>query len=188
MAQSEPPLDADRAEDVSPGEAPWIRFALVFGALAIGSELLYYGVILESEGFHAYLAVLARISGLLLDWMGQDVSVTGAQISNARFAVLVSDGCDAIQICALLSAAVIAFPAPLQRRLRGVVLGILWLQLLNFVRIVSLFLIGAYFASGFSPAHKVVWPTFLIVVTIATWIFWVRQEARVEPDPLGSEA
>jgi len=177
-----------RSEEPAPGEAPWIRFALIFAALAIGSELLYYGLLLESPGFQVYLAAVAQISGVMLDWLAQDVSVRGAQIANSRFAVQVSDGCDAIQISALLAAAVIAFPAPLGRRVRGVLLGVAWLQLLNFVRIVSLFLIGAYFSSAFQPAHKVVWPTFLIIVTIATWIFWVRQEARSEPPAVGTAA
>jgi exosortase H (IPTLxxWG-CTERM-specific) len=166
--------------DAPPGEAPWIRIALVFAALAIGSELAYYGWILDSQVFQLYLGALARVSGVLLDLLDQDVSVSGAQISNSHFAVQVADGCVAIQICALLSAAVIAFPAPLSRRLRGVLLGVLWLQFLNFLRIASLFLIGAYYGGGFQAAHKVVWPGVLIVVTIATWIFWVRREARDE--------
>ena len=49
-----------------PDRDPWIRFALTFAALAVLSELIYYGVALESPLFRAYLAVLARVSGWLL--------------------------------------------------------------------------------------------------------------------------
>jgi exosortase/archaeosortase family protein len=95
------------------------------------------------------------------------------RISSAEFAVEVADGCDAIQLCALLAAAIIAFPAPLARRLRATFFGLLWLQSLNFARIISLFLIGTHSAGVFTSFHKVIWPTTLIVITVTTWIGWV---------------
>jgi exosortase H (IPTLxxWG-CTERM-specific) len=152
---------------------PWRRFAIIFAALAIGSELLYYGVILESHSLQVYLGALASLSGVVLSWVGLDVAVDGVRISSAEFAVEVADGCDAIQLCALLTAAIIAFPVPLARRLRAVFFGLLWLQSLNFARIVSLFLIGTHSAGVFTSFHKVVWPTTLIFITVATWIGWV---------------
>jgi exosortase H (IPTLxxWG-CTERM-specific) len=152
---------------------PWRRFAIIFGTLAVGSELFYYGVILDSSSLQAYLGVLARLSGGFLRWVGLDVAVEGVRISSAEFAVEVADGCDAIQLCALLTAAIVAFPVPLARRLRAVFFGMLWLQSLNFARIVSLFLIGTHSAGVFMSFHKVVWPTALILITVTTWIGWV---------------
>jgi exosortase H (IPTLxxWG-CTERM-specific) len=152
---------------------PWRRFAIIFGTLAVGSELFYYGVILESSSLQVYLGVLASLSGAILSWIGLDVAVEGVRISSAEFAVEVADGCDAIQLCALLAAAIIAFPAPLARRLRATFFGLLWLQSLNFARIISLFLIGTHSAGVFTSFHKVIWPTTLIVITVTTWIGWV---------------
>jgi exosortase H (IPTLxxWG-CTERM-specific) len=161
------------------GREPWLRFALIFGVLAVASEVLYYAVALDSEGFHAYLGVLAEISGAFLSVFNSDITVQGTRISDHSFAIEVAQGCDAIQVCSLLAAAVIAFPVGFRCKLRGLVLGILWLQLLNFLRIVTLFWIGAYFSRVFQTAHEVVWPGILIVLTIATWILWVRWETRV---------
>jgi exosortase H (IPTLxxWG-CTERM-specific) len=152
---------------------PWRRFAIVFGILAVGSELFYYGVVLESSSLQVYLGVLASLSGALLGWVGCDVAVEGVRISSAQFAVEIADGCDAIQLCALLTAAVIAFPVPLARRLRVAFLGLLWLQSLNFARIVSLFLIGTHSPGVFTSFHKVIWPTSLILITVTTWVGWV---------------
>ena len=160
------------------GREPWLRFALIFGVLAVASEVLYYTVALDSEGFNAYLGVLAEISGAFLSLFDGDVTVQGTQITGHSFAVSVAQGCDAIQVCSLLAAAVIAFPVGFRCKLRGLVLGILWLQLLNFLRIVTLFWIGAHFSSIFQTAHEVIWPGILIVLTIATWILWVRWETR----------
>jgi exosortase H (IPTLxxWG-CTERM-specific) len=165
------------------GREPWLRFALIFGVLAVASEVFYYAVALDSEGFQAYLGVLAEISGAFLSVFNSDIAVRGTQISDPSFAVEVAQGCDAIQVCSLLAAAVLAFPVESRRRLRGLVLGILWLQLLNLLRIVTLFWVGSYFPRVFHTAHEVVWPGILITITIATWMLWVRWETQL-PRPL----
>ena len=166
------------AADEPGGREPWVRFALTFGALSIGSEALYYTVALESESFKVYLELLARISGAILAFFGSDALVTGTRVTSKLFSVEVSQGCDAIQVCSLLAAAVIAFPVDFKSRLRGLILGILLLQALNLLRIISLFLIGAYYSEMFRSAHEVVWPGILITATIAAWILWVRWETR----------
>lgn len=159
---------------------PWIRFALVFGALAVVSEVLYQGVTLESAGFQAYLGVLAWISASVLGCFETGIVVSGSLITNSSFAVEVARGCDAVQVCSLLAAAVIAFPLEVKAKLRGLALGILVLQIFNLLRIITLFLIGAHLNRIFHAAHVYVWPTILIVVTIAVWIGWVRWETRLE--------
>jgi exosortase H (IPTLxxWG-CTERM-specific) len=169
------------------GREPWIRFALIFGVLAVASEVFYYAVALESEGFQSYLGVLAEISGAFLSLFGGGVTVHETRISDEFFAVEVAQGCDAIQVCSLLAAAVIAFPVELRSKIRGLVLGIAILQILNLARIITLFWIGVYFSRVFKTAHEVVWPGILITMTIAIWILWVRWETR-QLRPSGHEA
>jgi exosortase H (IPTLxxWG-CTERM-specific) len=157
---------------------PWLRFAVIFGVLAVASEVFYYALALDSEGFKAYLGVLAEISGAFLSLFDSKISVHGTRITDGSFAVEIAQGCDAIQVCSLLAAAVVAFPVELRRKLRGIVLGILSLQLLNFLRIVTLFWIGEHVPSVFRRAHEVVWPGILITLTIVIWILWVRWETE----------
>ena len=107
-----------------PDRARWRRFAFVFAVLSVGSEVFYVAFLLGSEGFVGYLAVLARFSGVLLNALGCDVVVSATQIQGPRFAVEISEGCDAIQICSLLTAAMVAFPTTPLRRLRGVFMDI----------------------------------------------------------------
>ena len=170
--------EAAGGDDEPNGREPWLRFALIFGVLAVASEAFYYALALGSGGFQVYLSLLAQISGAFLSLFEGDVTVNGARISNLLFSVEVAQGCDAIQVCSLLAAAMIAFPVGLRRKLRGLVLGILWLQILNLLRIITLFWIGAHFSHAFQTAHEDVWPGILITVTIATWILWVRWETQ----------
>lgn len=164
---------------------PWFRFAGTFGVLAVGCELLYYAVLVDSDLMVHYLRGLAFAAGQILWLLGFETSVDYTLVTTEGFAVQIAHGCDAIQICALYSSAVLAFPSPFRPKLRGVFLGILWLQLLNQARIVSLVLIGRYHPSIFHDAHYTLWPTFLIVVTVVSWIVWVRWATRDvrEPEP-----
>ncbi|NQZ98319.1 MAG: hypothetical protein HRU01_17605, partial [Myxococcales bacterium] len=62
-------------------EDPWIRFSALFAVLVLLSEVIYYGVLLESALMDAYLGVMARISGELLGILGTDISVRGTTLS-----------------------------------------------------------------------------------------------------------
>ncbi|MFP8881343.1 MAG: hypothetical protein VCE43_18820 [Myxococcota bacterium] len=163
-----------------PDRARWRRFAVVFALLSLGLEVFYFGILLDSGGFVGYLAVLARFSGVLLNAVGHDVVVTATRIQGPHFAVEISEGCDALQICSLLIAAMVAFPTTPLRRLRGVAGGVAWLQAANFVRIASLYLIGVGLPGAFAMMHQLVWPTVLIALTVATWVVWALWETRRE--------
>ena len=154
---------------------PWIRFTLIFAALAVLSELIYYGVALESALFRDYLAAVARISGWLLSRVVDGVHVEGTAVSNGLFSVEIARGCDAWRMCALLTAAIAAFPARIGLKAWGIALGLLWLNLWNFVRIIGLFFIGGYAQAWFQNSHEIYFPVFLIAMTVGAWIVWVRR-------------
>ena len=78
-------------------------------------------------------------------------------------------------MCALLTSAIVAFPAPLGLKAWGIGLGLLWLNLLNFVRIIGLFFIGGLAYPHFQRSHEIYFPIFLIAMTVAAWIVWVRR-------------
>ena len=68
--------------------------------------------------------------------------------------------------------ALLAFPGPWKRKLAGMLAGIVALQALNLVRIVSLYMLGSRYPSMFAPMHLEVWPAFFIVVAIALFVGW----------------
>jgi len=173
--------------DAPEGRDPWIRFALIFAALAVLSEVVYYGFALDSDLFQRYLAVLARVSGFILTQLTEGIVVRGTIISGDLFSVQIAQGCDAYRICALLCSAMIAYPAPLTLKAWGVVCGLAWLNALNLVRICGLYFIGGHFHEHFQQSHEVYFPIFLIAMTVLAWILWVRRATRASfgsaPDP-----
>jgi exosortase H (IPTLxxWG-CTERM-specific) len=158
-----------------------VRFSAQFAALVILSEVIYYGVLLGSEPMGVYLAWTARRSGQILQFLGTEVSVRGNTIGGGGFAVQISPECDAVQLCAVLLAAIVSFNAPLRHKAVGMVLGVVWLESVNFVRIVSLYLVGAARPGIFQTAHETIWPVILIAITLATWVFWARRAVQEDP-------
>jgi len=163
---------------------PWVRFSVQFAVLVIISEVIYYGLLLDSAPMDVYLAWAARVSGRALQIIGQEVTIQGNIISGSKFAVKISSECDAVQLCAILLSAIVSFQAPLRSKVVGMVLGLVWLEAVNFVRIVSLFLVGITRPDAFQTAHETVWPIVLIAITLATWIFWARRAVRETPQPI----
>jgi len=74
----------------------------------------------------------------------------------------------------LFSAAVLSFRAPIVRKLTGVLAGIVVLQVLNLLRIVTLYWIGLHLPDIFNAAHTEIWPTAFIVVAIVLFICWIE--------------
>jgi exosortase/archaeosortase family protein len=165
---------SDAATSETPRD-PWIRFTLIFAALAVLSELIYYTVALESALFRDYLTGVARVSGWILSRVIDGVQVNGTAVSSSLFSVEIGRGCDAYRMCALLTAAIAAFPARTGLKLWGIALGLVWLNLWNFVRIVGLFFIGGYAHSQFQISHEIYFPIFLIAMTVTAWVVWVRR-------------
>ena len=145
---------------------------------------LFYILILTpifDQWLYAYLGANARVANGILNLMGQDTHVSEITIRAARYAITVRRGCDAIEPSWFFCAALLAFPARLGRKVLGILMGAILLQILNLVRIVSLFYVGLYHPIFFDAAHVEIWPAVFIVVTISFWIGWISWMGRSVP-------
>lgn len=125
---------------------------------------------------------VARVSGAALNVLGQHVAMKGTVIQGPRFAVNIRNGCNGVEAMLIFLAAVLAFPASWGSRLKGLVLGTLAIQVINLVRVVSLYLTGAYFPRIFDASHTVIWQSVVILCGVLLWVFWAnRLPIRDEP-------
>ena len=120
-----------------------------------------------------YVPLNARLCGAILSFVGQDIAVAGTSISSPVFSVRVGSECDGIEPIALFVCAVLAFPASLLRKIPGIICGTLLLVILNFVRIVILFLTGVYFPKAFTVMHLDVCQALFIFAAVLLWILWI---------------
>jgi exosortase H (IPTLxxWG-CTERM-specific) len=101
--------------------------------------------------------------------------------SKTGFAVSIEAGCNGVEAMLVLLAAVLAFPAPWQFKVPGVVLGILAVQVLNLVRIVSLFYLGQWNVAVFEWAHLYLWQVLVMLDVLIVWLVWMRWVNRAKP-------
>ncbi len=193
--------------DTAPGP-PWrayrheIRFLALFVLILGGGFTLLALNPVNDHVIEPFTAAVARVSGGLLNLMGQNVEMQGTVLrrsgpstielgseerSGAGFAVNIRNGCNGVETMIIFLAAVLAFPATWRARAAGLAIGIAVIQLVNLVRVVALFLTGVYLPRFFDSSHTVVWQTLVILCGVLLWIFWAHRFATPAPAPADAE-
>lgn len=124
-----------------------------------------------------FTAGVAQASGAVLKLLGQDIRMQGSMIVSERFSVNILNGCNGVEAMLIFFAAVVAFPARWGARLAGLALGLAAIQLINLLRVVALYLTGAYLPRFFDTSHTVLWQTLVILAGVLLWIFWAGRFA-----------
>ena len=156
-----------------------MRFVVLFFAFVLGFNVLMEISWVQENFVLPYTTIIAKVSAGLLGLFDNSIQVSGTIIRSDSFAVDIRRGCDGVIATIILISACLAFPLAWKQRASGALLGYLLIQLLNLVRIVGLFLLGAAGAATlFDFFHTYVSQFFVIALTMVFWIFWIgRQKA-----------
>ena len=114
----------------------------------------------------------------LLRVFESSVIATGTVMRSPRFALDVRNGCNGVEAVILLVAAIFAFPATLRSRLIGATVASVAIELLNLVRLSSLFWLGEHNRRVFDFVHIAVWQTLIILAAISIFILWSWKFAK----------
>ena len=162
-----------RREGASTAWGFLLRFAvfvvLSYGLLAIPAVDRMLFVVLQAS---------ASASAPLITLLGYPCSVDGVILRSPEFSVAVRRGCDGVEPTLILWSAMLALRAPLIPTLAGLFASATLIQFLNYLRIVSLFVIGARWPSAFHVMHVEVWPVLLIIAGMAFFIPWMKWALR----------
>ena len=152
------------------------RFFLIFLSL----QLFLFGIeLLQPIQLHWVLpwtAVLAKLCVLLVTQFDANAAALGKVLWNPAtgFGVSIEPGCNGIEACIILFAAIVAFPATWRHRAWGLGLGFIAVQALNIVRIISLFYLGQWDETAFKIAHEYLWQGLIMLDVLVVWLLWVR--------------
>lgn len=158
-----------------------IRFLVVFALLLGGSFTLISLNWVNDHVIDPFTSGIAQVSGATLNLMGQDIRMQETRILSERFSVNIMNGCNGVETMAIFFSAILAFPATWVSRLAGLGIGLVAIQVVNLVRVVALFLTGAYLPSLFDTSHTVIWQTVVILFGVLLWIFWANRFAVRRP-------
>jgi exosortase H (IPTLxxWG-CTERM-specific) len=124
-----------------------------------------------------YTTFVAHESKVALNLFGEGATVRNQVLSSPRFSVVIYNGCNGLEAILIFASGVLAFPAPWSKKVVGLLLGFLAIQVANIVRVVSLFYVGIFKPAWFSAAHVFVWQSIIIVLGVVLWLVWVNRYA-----------
>ena len=160
---------------------PVIRFAVGFVFLIF---LLFW--ISSSTFFDAIkqplLGLYSSIGAIILNLFGYGVEANGELLSSSDFSVSIEEGCDAIAPAILFAASVAVFPTSWKYKIKGILIGLIAIFILNSIRVVSLFITGIHAQSLFEIMHVEVWQTLFIVCTLGMWLYWLKWSTQQVQD------
>ncbi len=153
-----------------------LRFFLIF--------LLLQGILFAAEltaPAQRFLVLpwtelLATLSAAIIQLFDADAYAHGKiiqSISNG-FGVSIEAGCNGVEAAIVLVAAMLAFPAPWKHKVYGLLAGIVAVQGLNLVRIISLYYLGQWDKEIFEWAHLYVWQALIMLDVLIVWLIWIR--------------
>lgn len=105
---------------------------------------------------------------------GENVVRSGGSVFSPAFSIIVDWRCTALPYALALLAGFLACPASWQRRALGLGAGLAALGLLNVLRIVTIFLAGAYCPRSVPILHSVLWEVLMLAGTCTIYLAWMR--------------
>lgn len=152
------------------------RFFVLFVILLVGLFTLEILQPVQEYIISPFTGVLAKISVYLIQLFDDQVLATGRVIRSLEngFAVEIQPGCNGVEAVIILFSAIFAFPAPFKNKMIGFFWGFLAIQLLNLVRIISLFYLGQWSETAFRWFHLYLWQALIILDALVVWLIWLR--------------
>ena len=153
-----------------------IRFFVTFLVLQaglFGAELTPW---VQEHLVLPWTNLIAATSAGLVTLFDPGVVATGKVLQSKAngFAVSIESGCNGVEATIVLVAAILAFPAPWKSRLIGLSVGVVAVQGLNIIRVISLFYLGQWDLAVFEWAHLYVWQALIMLDVLIVWLIWVR--------------
>ena len=153
-----------------------LRFAAVFALLLAAAFAIELTPPVQAALVAPWTEGLARLSAALLTSFDPNVASSGRIVQSTRngFAVSIEAGCNGVEAALILACAIVAYPAPWRNRLLGMAIGLVAVQALNVVRVVTLFYLGQWSERAFEWAHLYLWQALVMLDVVIVWMIWIR--------------
>jgi exosortase H (IPTLxxWG-CTERM-specific) len=153
----------------------WLWFV---GSLAVLIQLLIWARPFTDDVLTGWIA---SVTAFILRVTGFEGVAYGSMIGSSLGAVEIVRECTGVYPSAMYVAAVLAFPTGWRRKLAGIVLGLLSIQVVNVVRVISLAYIHKSHPELFETAHLVVWQSLIVFATVLIWTVWAVELSGERP-------
>ena len=144
-----------------------LKFLLRFSILFLLVFVLVQWLVVSSPIMDSLLNTYASLIRLILFFLGFQVQVSGNIVFQPDgFAILISPECIATTHSLVLVAAICAYKAAIRYKIAAVSISVLIIQIINILRIVTVYSIGIYQREWFDLVHDIIWKLAMIILTI----------------------
>lgn len=151
-----------------------VWFFGVFAGVLVGGWAVLSLRWVDARVVQPWTGWVAVVAARVLEQSGEEVVRVGTVIRGEEFAVRIENGCNGLEAVLIFVAGVVAFPARWRWKVAGLVVGVAALQVVNLVRVVTLYWTGVLWPGVFDTAHTVVWQTGVVLVALTYWGAWVQ--------------
>lgn len=158
------------------------RFLILFVVLLLG---LFTVELLQPVQTHVVIpwtSLLAKISAGIAGFFDGNVVSEGKVMRDAitGHGVSIEAGCNGVEACLLLAAAVIAYPSSLKLKVLGMGLGFFAIQAVNLLRIITLYYMADWEPKWFEFFHLYLWQALIMLDVLVIWLVWLKQVGKEE--------
>lgn len=156
-------------------------FLIKFCVLAIGVFWLHFQKEVYARVTEPWTELLASVCAKIIHLFDSETYSKGVEIYTTRLndqdfsGVSIQAGCNAIEACLILFVAMIAFPAPITYKIKGMIYGFIAVQSVNILRIISLFYLGMWSKEIFDFAHYYAWQVLIIIDAFIVFLIWLSR-------------
>ncbi|MEP4484917.1 MAG: exosortase H [Halioglobus sp.] len=160
------------------------RFVTIFAITLLALFSLEMLDSVQQAVIQPFTGLLATLSASMIIPFDDAVVASGRVIEHTtnQFAVSIEAGCNGVEAAIVLIAAVAAFPATLWQKCGAIVVGFLAIQVMNLLRIISLFYLGQWNLDIFTWTHLYLWPVLIMLDVLIVFILYLRYLNRVDGD------
>lgn len=148
----------------------WIAAGYLLTALLLSVALLSDLVL--GDALEDLRTFVAGAVATTLGFFGVPVTSHGSLISGPGSPLRIVNECTGLDAMILVVSAVVVLPASWHAKLVGIGLSILVLSVVNFIRVVTLVLVGSYFPEWLDVSHLYIWPVIVILAGIGVLSHW----------------
>jgi exosortase/archaeosortase family protein len=149
----------------------------------LGVFYLLYGThVFEQALLVPFVTLQADVASFILNLFGAGTGVRDALLVGPSVSLNIAKGCDGLEATVLFLFAVGLMPFSKKSRAAGLLVGGLFLVLLNMIRIAGLYLAKAYWPEGFELLHihgGFALFTLASVLLWAGWAGWAMEREKI---------
>jgi exosortase family protein XrtM len=157
-----------------------IRFFVIFIVLFISLQTLHFAVRPHVTPFIVYkltTAVSSKVINIITP--AENTVCHQEYLISGNFRLKIDRGCEGVEGIFILIAAILAYPAGLVSKLKGLFGGILIVYGFNIARIAGLYYILKYKPDLFDLMHMYVGQTVIIIIAVLYFIIWLNTITKI---------